>query len=106
MPAIAPSGRWRATFEAGDEIKAGTSAAARVKGAFLAKARPDADFRYFSKARACFSSDKATYVLSVHGAYFDVCDTGIVLAKTGAQFARNADVVVFEGLRLVWLAEP
>jgi hypothetical protein len=86
---------------------------------FLAKARPDADFRYFSKAKACFSSEKATYVLSAHGAYFDVHLTGFVLAKTGAQIARNADVVVFgkfdaqkyvhvnhKGLRLVWLAEP
>jgi len=30
-----------------------------AKGAFLAKARPEPDFRYFSKAKASFSSVKA-----------------------------------------------
>ena len=39
---------------------------------FFAKALPDGDFRYFSKAKACFSSEKATYVFTTHGAYFDV----------------------------------
>jgi hypothetical protein len=27
---------------------------------FLAKARPEEDFRYFSNAKACFSSENAT----------------------------------------------
>jgi hypothetical protein len=38
----------------------------------LAKARPEADFKYLSKAIACFSSLNAMYVLIRHGPYFEV----------------------------------
>jgi len=46
---------------------------------FFAKALPEADLRYFSNANACFSLEKAIYVLSVHGAYFEVCVTSPAL---------------------------
>ena len=41
----------------------------------LANARPDADFRYRSKANARSLSENATLVLMRHGRNFDVCDT-------------------------------
>ena len=46
---------------------------------FIAKALPDADLRYFSKANAWASSENATYVLTVQGAYFDVWETSPAL---------------------------
>jgi hypothetical protein len=39
---------------------------------FLAKARPDGDFKYFSKAKALSSSENAIYVFNRHGLYFEV----------------------------------
>ena len=44
-------------------------------GRAFAKARPDADFRYFSNAKARASSVNATYVLMRHGLCLEVCVT-------------------------------
>ncbi len=50
---------------------------------FLAKAVPDGDLRYLSKATAFSSSSNATQVLIAHGTYFDVWETSPALCLAG-----------------------
>src|SRR6516164_4909314 len=56
---------------------------------FLARALPDGDLRYFSNAN-CFSLEKAMYVLTVHGAYFDACRTSHALCLRRSGLRRGS----------------
>ncbi len=58
---------------------------------FFAKARPEADFKYFSNSKALVLSEKVTYVFSFHGTYLEVCRTSLLLCL--ASLASKSSVM-------------